>query len=180
MKSAISRAACGCAGCADTGVALLVGSIVPLDLRLLGAWCWVPLAPLGGVLSRIAGTGLVLAMIFGTLLFITRASEYIASNLFISKMVVVAVGTANALALRMMWSAQVSEITSTNGKTPERLRLTAGISLATWLAALTLGRSSATFKPGCSFPAEAVSQLSFRAPSPFLRINSGEKSFFRT
>ena len=117
------------------GVALLVGSIVPLDLRLLGAWRSVPLAPLGAVLTRIAGGGLVLAMIFGTLLFITRASEYIASNVFISKMVVVAVGTANALALRMMWRAQVSD-----GKTPVRLRLAAGISLATWLAALTLGR----------------------------------------
>jgi len=119
------------------GVALLVGSIVPLDLRLLGVWRSVPLAPLGGVLSRIAGTGLVLAMIFGTLLFITRASEYIASNVFISKMVVVAVGTANALALRMTWPAHVSEITSTEVKTPARLRFAAGISLATWLAGLT-------------------------------------------
>jgi hypothetical protein len=116
------------------GVALLVGSIVPLDLRLLGAWRSVPLAPLEGILTRIAGAGLVLAMIFGTLLFITRASEYAASNVFISKMVVVAVGTANALALRMMWPA------STAGKTPARLQLAAGISLATWLAALTLGR----------------------------------------
>jgi hypothetical protein len=122
------------------GVALLVGSIVPLDLRLLGVWRSVSLAPLGGVLSRIAGTGLVLAMIFGTLLFITRASEYIVSNVFISKMVVVAVGTANALALRMTWPAHVSEITSTEVKTPARLRFAAGISLATWLAALTLGR----------------------------------------
>lgn len=122
------------------GVALLVGSIVPLDLRLLGAWRSVPLAPLGGVLTRIAGAGLVIAMIFGTLLFITRASEYITSNIFISKMVVVAVGTANARALRMMWPAHVSEITATDGKTPARLQLAAGMSLATWLGALTLGR----------------------------------------
>jgi hypothetical protein len=122
------------------GVALVVGSIVPLDLRLLGAWRSVPLAPLGGILTRIAGAGLVLAMIFGSLLFITRASEYITSNVFISKMVVVAVGTANALALRMTWLTGVSERTSTDGKTPARLRLAAGVSLVTWLAALTLGR----------------------------------------
>src|ERR671914_342859 len=89
------------------GVALLVGSIVPLDLRLLGAWRSVPLAPLWGVLTRIAGAGLVLAMIFGILLFIARATEYAASNLFISKMVIVALGTANALALRMLMPAQV-------------------------------------------------------------------------
>jgi hypothetical protein len=122
------------------GVALLVGSIVPLDLRLLGAWRSVPLPPLWRVLTRIAGAGLVLALIFGTLLFITRATEYTASNLFISKMVVVTLGTANALALRMMWPAYVSEMTSTDGKPPARLRLAAGMSLVTWLTALILGR----------------------------------------
>lgn len=122
------------------GVALLVGSIVPLDLRLLGVWRSVPLTPLWGVLTRTAGAGLILAMIFGALLFITRASEYTASNLFISKMAVVALGTANALALRVLPQTQVSEITSTKGKPPARLRLASGISLVTWLTALTLGR----------------------------------------
>lgn len=122
------------------GVALLVGSIVPLDLRLLGVWRSVPLTPLWGVLTRTAGAGLILAMIFGALLFITRASEYTASNLFISKMAVVALGTANALALRVLPQTQVSEITSTKGNPPARLRLAGGISLVTWLTALTLGR----------------------------------------
>lgn len=122
------------------GVALLVGSIVPLDLRLLGVWRSVPLTPLWGVLTRTAGAGLILAMIFGALLFITRASEYTASNLFISKMAVVALGTANALALRVLPRTQVSEITLTKGKPPARLRLAGGISLVTWLTALTLGR----------------------------------------
>lgn len=122
------------------GVALLVGSIVPLDLRLLGVWRSVPLTPLWGVLTRTAGAGLILAMIFGALLFITRASEYTASNLFISKMAVVALGTANALALRVLPQTQVSEITSTKGKPSARLRLAGGISLVTWLTALTLGR----------------------------------------
>jgi hypothetical protein len=122
------------------GVALLVGSIVPLDLRLLGVWRSVPLTPLWGVLTRTAGAGLILAMIFGALLFITRASEYTASNLFISKMAVVALGTANALALRVLPQTQVSEITSTKGKPPARLRLAGCISLVAWLTALTLGR----------------------------------------
>src|SRR5687768_18191269 len=71
------------------GIALLVGSIVPLDFRLLGAWRSVALAPLWSVLTRTAGAGLVLAIIFGVLLFITRATEYVASNLFVAKMLVV-------------------------------------------------------------------------------------------
>lgn len=122
------------------GVALLVGSIVPLDLRLLGAWRSVPLAPLWGVLTRSAGIGLVLAIVFGTLLFITRATEYVASNLFIAKMLVVAIGTANVLTLRILASAQASEIASLHAKPPLPLRLAAGISLGTWLTALMLGR----------------------------------------
>jgi hypothetical protein len=122
------------------GVALLVGSIVPLDLRLLGAWRSAPLAPLVRVLTRVAGTGLLVAMIFGSLLFITRASEYVVSSLFISKMIVVAVGTANALALRKLCRGGVSEMTSSNGAVPVHLRFAAGVSLVAWLTALTLGR----------------------------------------
>ena len=122
------------------GVALLVGSIVPLDLRVLGAWRFVPLGPLWQILTRTAAVGLSLAIIFGTLLFITRATEYVASNLFIAKMLVVATGTANVLTLRIRPSAQASEIASLHAKPPLSLRLAAGISLGTWLTALMLGR----------------------------------------
>ena len=122
------------------GVALLIGSVVPLDLRVLGVWGSVPLAPLWAVLTRSAGIGLVIAIIFGTLLFITRATEYATSNLFIAKMILVLLGTANTLTLRMPTQAQESQIASTRVKPPARLRVAAGISLATWVSALTLGR----------------------------------------
>ena len=122
------------------GVALLIGSVVPLDLRLLGLWGSVPLAPLWAVLTRTAGIGLVVAIIFGTLLFITRATEYVASDLFIGKMFLVLLGTANTLLLRMPTQAQESHIASARVKPSARLRVAAGISLAAWLSALTLGR----------------------------------------
>jgi hypothetical protein len=122
------------------GVALLIGSVVPLDLRLLGLWGSMPLAPLRAVLTRTAGIGLGLAIIFGTLLFITRATEYAASNLFIAKMILVLLGTANTLMLRIPTQPPESQIASTRVKPSARLRVAAGISLATWLSALTLGR----------------------------------------
>lgn len=122
------------------GVTLLVGAIVPLDLRLLGAWRSVPLAPLWRVLTRTASVGLGLASIFGALLFITRATEYAASNLFLSKMVIVGVGAANALVLRLIVPDDLSCLPSPTRKLPRRLRLAGGISLAAWLSALTLGR----------------------------------------
>ena len=122
------------------GVALLIGSVVPLDLRLLGMWGSVPLAPLCAVLTRTAGIGLVVAIIFGMLLFITRATEYAASNLFIAKMILVLLGTANALMLRIPSQPQVSQTASNQRKPSTGLQLAAGISLAAWLSAMTLGR----------------------------------------
>src|SRR5688572_14112743 len=122
------------------GVALLVGSIVPLDLRLLGAWRSAPLAPLWNILTRTAGAGFLLAIIFGMLLFITRATEYIASNLFLAKMAVVIIGTGNVMALRIPPPSDASEIASAHAMPPLRLRLAAGVSLTAWLTAMTLGR----------------------------------------
>ena len=122
------------------GVALLIGSIIPLDLRLLFAWPSVPLAPLWRVLTRTAVVGLVVAIVFGSLLFITRATEYAASGLFISKMAVVAAATLNALAVRVISPGEVSRLLSTAQKPPRRFRIAGGFSLAVWMTALTLGR----------------------------------------
>jgi hypothetical protein len=122
------------------GVALLVGAVVPLDLRLLGLWRAAPLAPLWHVLTRTAGAGLILAVLFGMLLFITRATEYAASALFIAKMIVVGAGTANALALRILQPEKLAVQLSANGMAPLRMRLAGCLSLAAWLTALTLGR----------------------------------------
>jgi hypothetical protein len=119
------------------GVALLVGAIVPLDLRLLGAWRSAPLPPLWKVLTRTAAAGLVLAIGCGFLLFIARATEYAASGWFIAKMAVVGTGTANALALRMIAPDGLRPAVE---KPPRHVQLAGGISLAAWLAALTLGR----------------------------------------
>ena len=122
------------------GVALLVGSIIPLDLRLLCAWPSVPLAPLWRVLTRTASVGLALAIVCGSLLFITRATEYAASSLFVAKMVVVAMATINALSLLLMSPGGVSRALDGFEPPPRRLRLAALTSLAAWFVALTLGR----------------------------------------
>src|SRR5690606_37982067 len=68
------------------GLALLLGAIVPLDLRLLGLWRDTALEPLWTVLGRSAACGLALAAACGGLLFITRATEYAASAPFVAKM----------------------------------------------------------------------------------------------
>ena len=123
------------------GVALLVGAIFPLDLRLLGIWRSVALGPLWRMLSRTAAFGLALAILFGSLLFITRATEYAASPLFITKMLVIAAGITNALALnKIALQGALPEQISTSRRLPLIYRLAAGLSITVWLTALTLGR----------------------------------------
>lgn len=122
------------------GVALLLGAIIPLDLRLLGVWRALPLAPLWQVLTRSAATGLVLAVVFGAVLFTAHATEYAVSGLFVAKMGVVAIGLVNALALRRIVPDAQGPKLSAAGQLPPPIRLAAGLSLASWVTVLTLGR----------------------------------------
>jgi hypothetical protein len=115
------------------GIALLVGAIVPLDLRLLGLWRSVELAPLYRMLSRIAAAGLLLAIASGALLFSVRATEYAGGALFRAKMVLVIVGVTHALALhsRTAFPGDVSRA---------RRRFAGAVSLLLWPIVLVCGR----------------------------------------
>jgi hypothetical protein len=121
------------------GVALLVGSIIPLDLRLLSVWQSWPLLPLWHVLTRTAAAGLALAILFGFLLFIARATEYAASPFFLAKMVIVFAAALNALVLRIAFPRSTLKAPPV-GAFSWRVRVAAGFSLIAWLTALTLGR----------------------------------------
>lgn len=114
------------------GIALLVGAIVPLDLRLLGWRRHVPLAPLARLLQSVALAGLLLAITAGALLFISRATEYAAQPLFLIKLTLIALAVLNALALNT-----VPQLTHASRA---RLRVAAGLSLLLWPTALVAGR----------------------------------------
>lgn len=120
------------------GIGLLLGAIVALDLRLLGAWRGEPLAPLWRVLSTVALSGIVIGVTSGALLFAARASEYVQSPYFLGKMAVVAVGGANALGLR--WCARRGRWADWRARAPAGVRLSAAVSLVAWTSALVLGR----------------------------------------
>lgn len=122
------------------GIALLFGGIIPIDLRLIGVWPHVPLVPLMQVFMKTAALGVFLAVICGFLLFITRASAYIGSDIFIVKMIVVAVGLLNGLLLRIMISPNNPPQWIVESRVPAAARLAACISLGAWITALILGR----------------------------------------
>ena len=114
------------------GIALLVGAIMPLDLRLLGLWRSVALEPLARVLVPVAATGLALAIATGAFLFITRADEYAAIDLFLIKATLIAAGAAHALAIHLGSGLRDAP--------PARLRAVGATSLSIWVAALICGR----------------------------------------
>jgi uncharacterized membrane protein len=119
------------------GIALLFGAIVPVDLRLIGAWRDVPLAVFLRVLVPVAAVGLVLAAVFGLLLFAANARDYAASGFFQAKMAMLALGVANALAFHALRRRHAPD-------DPDRdipLQRSVGVaSLAVWLAVIVLGR----------------------------------------
>ncbi|MFN0301898.1 MAG: hypothetical protein ACKVQU_16280, partial [Burkholderiales bacterium] len=82
------------------GIALLLGGIAPLDLRLIGCWRSVAIAPLVRILVPMAISGLVLAVLTGSLLFATRPLDYVNEPLFGIKMALLVMAVLNALALR--------------------------------------------------------------------------------
>jgi hypothetical protein len=121
------------------GIALLVGGILPLDLRLLGLWRTVPAAPLAAVLVPSAVAGVVLVLATGPLLFAVRPEDYAANPYFQAKLAVVACAILNALLLRRApgWRRDAGA--------GARVRLAAVLSLALWLAALFCGRMIAYY-----------------------------------
>jgi hypothetical protein len=116
---------------------LLVGSIVSLDLRLLGCFRTVPLAELGPFLSRMAAWGLGLAVLTGFLLFSVRPAEYADNVAFLCKVGLVGVGVVNACWLHggQRWRRTIDAGMATVG-----VRAHAACSLLLWLGAVVAGR----------------------------------------
>lgn len=115
------------------GLAILVGAILPLDLRLVGLFRSAPVAVLAPVLVRTAAWGTALALATGLWLFSVRPAEYLANPAFLAKTSLLAAALANvALQHRAGLPAE--------GRVPLGTRLRAGASLVLWLAVLVAGR----------------------------------------
>lgn len=121
------------------GIALLFGAIAPLDLRLLGAFRRVPLAPLAATLVPVATAGLLLALVSGALMFVTRPLDYVAEPLFGLKLVLLAAAVHNALWLRR--DSEWRRVGEASGEPPpRRWRWHGLLSLLLWLGVITAGR----------------------------------------
>jgi hypothetical protein len=122
------------------GLSLLFGAILPLDLRLLGAWRGVPLHLLARVLLPVAMAGLALAAASGFLMFAVSATKYVATPVFLAKLMLIAAAVANALLLRLAPAWTLARVPDLDAPPAARLKLAAGLSLTLWLAVILCGR----------------------------------------
>ncbi len=116
---------------------LLIGGVLPADLRLLGFFPGVPLAPFLRLMTGIAALGLTLAIASGFLLFSVQPLEYAGNTAFLAKISLVFVGTLLALAVRFSgaWTVALA-----GGGVATSLQFAAFFSIVIWIAALLAGR----------------------------------------
>jgi hypothetical protein len=113
------------------GVAVLLGAILPLDLRLLGLFRRFPIEVLGPFLVRCAATGLGLAVLTGAWLFSVKPDEYLANPAFRWKLVLLAFALVNV--------GLQHRSPGVMHRSPA-VRVRATLSLCLWLSALVAGR----------------------------------------
>ncbi|CAN7463225.1 DUF6644 family protein [Rhizobium sp. LjRoot254] len=120
-----------------TGIGLLIGAILPLDLRLMGVLKEGPVAVLAPFLVRVAATGLGLAMLTGFLLFSVKPTEYVGNPAFLAKMGLLSLGLVNVLAQHANrgWRTMLE-----GGDISTGVRMLAMVSFVVWTSAVVAGR----------------------------------------
>jgi hypothetical protein len=116
---------------------LLIGGILPADLRMLGLFRGVTAAPFLRLMTAVSATGLALAVATGFFLFSVQPLEYASNPAFLTKLTLIAVGTVNALAVRFSGAWRMALAT---GEASSGLKVAAAFSLIVWIAALLAGR----------------------------------------
>ncbi len=119
------------------GIGLLLGAILPLDLRLIGIIRGAPLAALAPFLVRSAAFGLTLAIATGLWLFTVKPAEYVANPAFLWKLGLLALALGN---IALQHRGEGFRRALAEDRPVIRVRAGAAASLAIWLAALVAGR----------------------------------------
>lgn len=126
------------------GLALLLGAILPLDLRLLGFFRVCKIRLLARVLVPVAATGLAVAVVSGGALFIVKPLDYASSEVFLIKLGLIGAGFMNIAWVRVnpRWVelVQLDESILNPTEPNLKLRIAGAISIAVWAGVLVLGR----------------------------------------
>ncbi len=119
------------------GLVMLVGGIGTLDLRLAGLWRAIPVEPLARALTPVAAAGFVVMALSGIALFASDGRTLAASDTFHTKLILIALALANAVAFRWLWRHRIAHW---DRDPPPLGRAMAALSVCLWLAVGTFGR----------------------------------------
>ena len=122
------------------GISTLFGSILVLDLRLVGVGRRVPLAAVSSAVVPVAATGFVIAATTGVGLLATKATEYVGNPFLLVKFPAIALGLINAVAVRFTGAWRAHHVRDLTAGEERRLAVLGGVSLLCWLTAITAGR----------------------------------------
>lgn len=118
-------------------VGLVLGAVLPLDLRLAGGLRSVPLTVAGPLLSRIGATGVALALLTGLWLFTVNAAAYLDNTAFLYKLGLLGLALANVAWQHL--SPGLRRAYAGDAVSPG-VKLRALLSVLLWLAVLVAGR----------------------------------------
>jgi len=122
------------------GVAALFGALLVLDLRLLGVWRNISLAAISEPTVPIATIGFLIAAASGVCLLATKATEYVGNPFLYIKFPAIALGLLNVAALNSLAAWRQRKLRDLSAHEQSKLAVIGGISLVSWLTAITAGR----------------------------------------
>lgn len=120
------------------GLALLLGGIMLIDLRLLGFARSLPLRTMVTLLPWV-WAGFIINVVTGSLMFIYGASSFGMNPAFRIKLVLMALAGINALLFTIAAARSGEEWVST-GRTPAGVKVIATMSMIFWVGVMTAGR----------------------------------------
>jgi hypothetical protein len=130
-------------------ICLVVGSILVVDLRLLGlaSTRW-PVSRLTRAILPLTWIAFVVAVASGGLMFISNATKYLGNGFFVAKMILIGIAGLNMVVFHFVGARDLSKWDD-QSRPPFSARLAGGLSLLLWVAVVACGRwIGFTMQPG--------------------------------
>ena len=119
------------------GLAIMVGPVLILDLRLLGWFSSIPYESLNRILA-VAWVGFAINFLSGAALFAAQATAYMTNYPFLVKLALVLLGAVSAAQQQGVISRNAASWSTTG--VPSSVTAVAVISLIFWVGAIITGR----------------------------------------